>query len=194
MKFETFPDQAKLNLEAYMAPGYMWPNTVPYAVWAEGALDVNDCKRIMAWAPQFEPYSHPGCDAITREIGPLDYNEPLARLHGTMTREVNDKYFDYDLRDSMVWHQSYGPGNSYQEHADMSPGRGRKLTAIVMLSDPDEYEGGDLTINFPPVLHTLPRTRGTVIWIQPWLLHKVWPVRNGHRETINMGFFGPPFK
>jgi predicted 2-oxoglutarate/Fe(II)-dependent dioxygenase YbiX len=200
MDIQTWPSMRELNLAALSAPDYMMPATVPYAVWVSECLSIEACIEISAHMQDFETYNHPGCDASrTRELSMDAYNSALNTVD-ILSRQINDKWFGYNLsRESTVWHQTYThEGSSYQNHMDGSPGVTRKLTAIVMLSDPDIYDGGSLICEVPGdggmVAVNPSVSQGTVIWIQPWLIHRVTPVTRGHRESINMGFFGPPFK
>lgn len=61
----------------------------------------------------------------------------------------------------------------------------RKLTAVVMLSDPNTYEGGDLELDVParPDPEKL-RKRGTVIVFPSFVFHRVTPVTKGVRHTL----------
>lgn len=186
-----WPSSEDINAGARMAPMESSSTWAPYVMWWESALSVEQCEAISSFAQGHEPYSHAGCDAVTRELGDI----PELGFMDGLARVMNDNFFGYDLhRGHKTWHQSYWPGASYQKHADQAPGISRKLTAILMLSDPTEYEGGLLQCFFEPMLINPPISRGTVIVIQPWLIHEVTPLTRGLRESINMGFYGPPFK
>jgi PKHD-type hydroxylase len=73
-------------------------------------------------------------------------------------------------------------------------GFSRKLTSVILLTDPSEYEGGALSLLIYPELIDIPKTRGTMVVFPSWLLHQVSPVENGIRQTLNVGFYGPPFR
>lgn len=187
----TFPTSVVLERAAAGVPEFMCPDLTPYAAVLEGYLGDAQCDDILERVGRLEPYGVRGCGAVTRECA----SDPSLDIVESAARKLNDWYFRYDLnRGQHSWLQTYGPGDQYQRHMDASPGQRRKLTAVVMLSHPKEYEGGDLGLFVIPKEHTVPRTRGTIVVFQPWIEHAVSPVTSGLRQTINMGFWGPPFK
>ena len=60
---------------------------------------------------------------------------------------------------------AYGPGQKYDWHLDIGNGKVsiRKLSIVIQLSDPADYEGGSLTTMSSKELFEFPKTRGTVI-------------------------------
>jgi len=78
----------------------------------------------------------------------------------------------------------------------------RKISVIVQLSDPDEYEGGDFEfhpsmttkLNEDTDLKKLLRLKGTVITFPSFLLHRVTPVTRGTRYSLVSWIEGPTFK
>lgn len=68
----------------------------------------------------------------------------------------------------------------------------RKLSCIVMLSDPSDYEGGGLSLgmrNEPVRLQ-----RGSVVVFPSFLVHKVYPVTSGERYTLVAWAEGPMWR
>ena len=63
----------------------------------------------------------------------------------------------------------------------------------VLLSDPSEFEGGDLQFmaegNEPPQL-----LQGQAIFFCSLIRHRVAKVKKGIRRSLVMWFGGPPFK
>ena len=88
----------------------------------------------------------------------------------------NEGFFD--------WHMDFGPG-------DISD---RKLSITVQLSDPDEYEGGELQFMVNQNIITAPREKGTAIIFPSFALHRVTPVTRGERVSIVGWISGPPYK
>ena len=79
----------------------------------------------------------------------------------------------------------------------------RKLSIIIQLSDPEDYEGGDIYLARPPKDgrldtegETLPqfRQKGSVIVFPSYVRHKVTPVTKGVRKSAVAWICGPPFK
>jgi len=71
----------------------------------------------------------------------------------------------------------------------------RKLTCVIQLSDPNDYEGGDfemfdLTGGEYPNKEDL-RQQGTVIFIPSFTPHQAHPVTKGTRYSIAVWFEGP---
>ena len=87
-----------------------------------------------------------------------------------------------------------GGGGGYGMDVDAVAGQTRKLTAVAMLTPPTEYAGGDLELHTPEETFLIPRTQGTIVVFQPWIHHQVTKIHSGVRQTINFGFWGPPFR
>jgi PKHD-type hydroxylase len=91
----------------------------------------------------------------------------------------------------------YGVGQKYNWHVDNFPLSGsdkdRKLTVVCMMSDPEDFEGGELQVrlygDFTP-----PMKKGTIIAFPSILQHQVTPVTKGVRYTATMWISGPRFK
>ena len=81
----------------------------------------------------------------------------------------------------------------YDWHVDMGPGKAnRKLSLVCQLSDPSEYEGGELQIHTGQI-HTVEKKKGLVVIFPSYLLHCVTPVTSGKRQTLVLWIEGPPF-
>lgn len=81
----------------------------------------------------------------------------------------------------------------YDWHLDMGPDKvRRKLSLVCQLSDPSEYEGGELQINNGQIM--IPeKDKGTVILFPSYLLHRVTPVTKGTRRSLVVWIEGPAF-
>jgi PKHD-type hydroxylase len=71
----------------------------------------------------------------------------------------------------------------------------RKLSMVVQLSDPDDYEGGNLEFQW----YELPaeqdlRKRGTIIVFPSFLKHRVTPVTKGIRHSLVSWMEGPRWR
>lgn len=191
MKLYTFPTQDTLEAYEKATPAYMRPNHVPFAVIAEGLIHPDECDHIVETLMKVKGFAHDQCGAFTREIGHVPELENI-RLFG---HRINQTFWDYELdEDTMTWMQTYEAGGEYQLHMDAGPGRMRKMTAVVLLTNPGRYTGGGLEVFFHPNSVRIPPTQGTVVLFQPWILHQVYPVLSGTRQTLNMSFWGPNFR
>lgn len=105
---------------------------------------------------------------------------------------------------SAQWHRSishpevtqlaeYGPGGYYKWHDDTDPlamlPTERKLTVVCLLSDPTEFEGGQLEIM--GMDKPVPLKRGSVIVFPSMLAHRVTEVTNGTRRSLACWVRGP---
>lgn len=191
MELISFPDRQTLDEAKSRHPEFMRPNVVPYAVVFPGGLSGEECDLIQKNLGVLEPYRVRGCGGVTRETSSDPSLEPIE----VVARAINDLYFGFDLDPGQhSWMQTYLREHKYKLHMDGSPGQMRKLTAVAMLSDPEDYEGGALSLHVHPRRFVVPRQRGTIAVFQHWVLHDVSPILSGKRQTINMGFWGPPFK
>jgi PKHD-type hydroxylase len=64
----------------------------------------------------------------------------------------------------------------------------------LLLSDPSEFTGGELTFSEMGNDKPLPMKQGQAIFFASFLRHKVAPVKKGVRKSLVMWFGGPPFK
>jgi PKHD-type hydroxylase len=96
-------------------------------------------------------------------------------------------------------------GSFYDWHQDGLEGdlAGRKLSVVVQLSEPDEYEGGDLELfsvtagRAPDALadwRARARRRGAAIVFPAFEHHRVTPIRGGARYSLVCWVGGPPFR
>ena len=111
---------------------------------------------------------------------------------------LNAEYFSFDLSG---FHESLQLCNYYEEaqgeykwHQDFGGDFCRKLSLVLQLSDPSEYEGGDLQIKTNAYEATMKKQRGLIIVFPSWTLHQVTPVVKGNRQSLVAWIAGPEFK
>lgn len=82
----------------------------------------------------------------------------------------------------------------YSQHVDGTLNTTRKLTFSILLSDPSEFEGGDLLLyedsNRPTMM---PKKQGAITFFPSYLLHEVTPVTKGTRRALVSWIHGPHF-
>ena len=112
---------------------------------------------------------------------------------------MNGKHFQFDLY-GFVEHLQYtvydGDGSHYTWHIDkgqpdVSP---RKLTLVVQLSDPSEYEGGNLNFMTGENHDVGKKQKGLLYAFPSYLLHRVTPVTSGVRRSLVVWLSGPKFR
>ena len=124
-------------------------------------------------------------------------NWVFQRMAGIVTT-MNDQFYGFDLDGFLQGFQftKYtAPGQHYTWHVDRGVGQGvRKLSVSLLLSDPDDYEGGDLELKYGEEPQTAERKRGMATIFPSWTLHRVTPVTKGTRYSLVAWVSGPPFK
>lgn len=131
-------------------------------------------------------------------IGAVSNNEPIAEYLFKLCSLTNQILsWDLDitgLEDLQL--TEYGANGHYGWHTDCDPfvktrGLHRKVTAVLMLSDPNEYGAGELELKGLPAMKL---NRGDVIVFPSVLEHRVLPVSDGTRKTLVCWTTGPYFK
>ena len=91
----------------------------------------------------------------------------------------------WDFHDGLQYTTYYGDGGHYDWHADLGPGiSNRKLSCVLQLSDPGEYEGGDLQMNPGGNILTVQKELGLLCFFPSFLLHRVTPLTGGVRKSL----------
>lgn len=163
----------------------------------------SECQQVLdgldpdQWEPvQMERENTVVRDVMVQPPAFADAADLLNRLF-VAACQINEQYFRFDL--SGIWDHDqptvvrYEPGHGhYGWHADCAePTPRRKLSFSVLLSDPADYEGGDLEVRgFDPA----PRVRGTLFTFPAFMLHQVTPVTSGARMVLVGWVHGPTFR
>jgi len=130
----------------------------------------------------------------------------LTRSLGFIFRQINAKYFGFDIFDvfqiDMLRYRGGVEGSDdmfYNWHIDTdywsNQNIQRKITMIIQLSDEHDYEGGDLEFQSNKILegHNF-REKGSVIMFpSPWS-HRITPVTKGTRRSIVAWAEGPAWR
>lgn len=70
----------------------------------------------------------------------------------------------------------------------------RKISVVVILNDPGEFDGGELVLTTSHVEGVVEPQRGMVVVFPSFILHKVNPVTRGERWSATAWIEGPPFR
>jgi len=100
------------------------------------------------------------------------------------------QYTVYDKNDHFDWHRD-GTWNMVEDNLAQ-----RKLSVSLLLSDPSEYEGGELEFieEQTDVATSLKPQRGTAIVFPSWVKHRVAPIKSGQRISCVGWYLGPRIK
>lgn len=113
---------------------------------------------------------------------------------------ANRKNWEYDLNLlENIQISVYNKDGHYNWHSDYGVStRGdftRKLTVNVLVSDPSEYDGGDLElIDYHGNFVVTPKEKGTVIIFDSRVPHRITPVTRGRKVSLDTWMYGPKLK
>jgi PKHD-type hydroxylase len=82
----------------------------------------------------------------------------------------------------------------YDWHQDFGAVVSRKLSVVIQLTDPANYDGGDLQIMTGPQPMAVEKLRGRVVLFPSYQLHRVTPVTSGIRHSLVAWISGPRFR
>jgi PKHD-type hydroxylase len=129
----------------------------------------------------------------------LPFNHSLSYNMMAFALQANQECkWDYEIngRESIQF-AKYETNQHYNWHTDTFTLSGkdtdRKLTAVLLLNDPSEFEGGEFQVKlYSP--YTAPLQKGSIIVFPSILEHRVTPVTSGVRYSATMWFHGPRFR
>ena len=113
--------------------------------------------------------------------------------------QVNQAFYQFDLHSDWkepFQYAHYGVGDHFHWHVDMGPRTAspRKLSFSLQLSEPEEYEGGDLQMQLGCWTCPMPKERGVLIAFPSWLPHRVTNITKGERRSLVVWAHGPAFR
>lgn len=82
----------------------------------------------------------------------------------------------------------------YGWHQDYNAKISRKLSLVLQLTDPSQYEGGNLEITVGGDVQKVRKQRGLIAAFPSYTLHQVTPVTQGNRQSLVAWVSGPAFK
>ena len=112
-------------------------------------------------------------------------------------KKCNDDFFKFRLTGIIepIQYSVYTAEDNghYDWHIDMVTESHRKLSIVCHLTEPTEYEGGELQINLGGEGKlTIPeKEKGTIVIFPSYMLHRVTPVTKGTRRTLVLWVDGP---
>jgi PKHD-type hydroxylase len=174
------------------------------------ALSPDECDRIIAQV-QAHQMKDAGLvkgqtahDIRRAEIGWLDDIADMAwvmdRMIGHVAR-ANREGFAFEISDfgesAQVARYGAERQGHFDWHSDIGAGNWaakRKLTVVLQISEPTDYEGGALELRPDSNVATTPRTRGLATIFPSFVLHRVTPVTAGTRWSLTLWAHGPAFR
>jgi PKHD-type hydroxylase len=144
----------------------------------QGESDVRDSK--ISWL-----YPVDGIDWVFRRVTDITLN-------------LNERFFKFDLfglNEGFQFTNYEAPSGKYGKHVDRSMNIPvRKLSISIQLTNPNEYEGGELKLYQSEEENVMSKEQGTLIIFPSYVLHEVMPVTKGERNSLVTWVTGKQFK
>ena len=168
-----------------------------------------DCDRIVQYGEELGinpgTVGHNSLDTDIRDsrvswIGPIDgQTDWIFRRMQDAFQEANKTMFNFDIwgfMEAFQFTRYDAPAGKYNQHIDRRDGSEfiRKLSGSVLLTDPDEFEGGDLTITTGDQPTKMEKRQGALVVFPSFVLHAVHPVTKGTRHSLVAWASGKPFR
>jgi len=178
-------------------------------VWWEGAFTEQELNWLQQKAKTAEQNASVGGNMgstvdlnIRRsQVSWLDNNPTTNWLFeklGQAVSQLNSDYFRFDLtgfgENLQLTNYDQSENGMYGWHQDYGSKISRKLSLSVQLTDPSEYEGGNLQIMTTGAPVNVPKQRGLIVAFPSYVLHQVTPVTQGSRQSLVAWISGPAFK
>lgn len=124
---------------------------------------------------------------------------PMYKNIESWVKNININHFGFDgiQITEQAQYTEYPEGAFYEWHTDndvdmkLQPPV-RKISMTLLLSDENDFEGGDLEMIDDKKRPKM--KRGHAIFFASFVRHRVTPVTKGNRKSLVMWFGGPPFK
>lgn len=120
---------------------------------------------------------------------------------GNVVSILNAQYFRFDLtgfgENLQLTNYDQSEQGMYGWHVDHlhnSNGPNRKLSVVLQLTDPSQYDGGNLQLNAQGSPITIKKQRGLIVAFPSYTLHQVTPVTSGSRQSLVAWITGPAYK
>jgi PKHD-type hydroxylase len=157
--------------------------------------EIDDIKTLSDKYPKQKAVTEAGegvlSDYRKSEVCWIPENEESTWLYlriAEYAHQANKVMWDFDIwgfPDDLQYTLYHGDGGHYDWHMDLGPSiANRKLSMVLQLSDPKDYEGGDLQINTGGVISTVPKEKATICFFPSYLLHRVTPTLSGTRISL----------
>ena len=182
--------------------------TEPF-VWWEGGFSENELDWLQEQAIKADTQAQVGGSIDASELAKIRRSK-VSWMHNTPDTEwvfkklahiassLNSQYYRFDLtgfgEGLQLTHYDQAENGMYGWHQDYGGGMSRKLSLVLQLSDPANYEGGNLQVMTTGNPMNVRKQRGLVAVFPSYVLHQVTPVTQGNRQSLVAWVSGPAFK
>jgi PKHD-type hydroxylase len=129
---------------------------------------------------------------------PVDGMDWVFRRVTDITLSLNEKFFQFNLfglNEGFQFTNYETPSGKYGKHVDRGINMPvRKLSISIQLTNPKEYEGGELYLYDDDKGTIMDKSQGTLIIFPSYVLHEVMPVTKGERNSLVTWITGEQFK
>ena len=129
---------------------------------------------------------------------PTDNLDWVFRRVTDIALNLNERFFKFDLfgiNEGFQFTNYEAPSGKYGKHVDRGMNMAvRKLSISIQLTNPEEYEGGELYLYQGDKGDLMDKTQGTLILFPSYVLHEVMPVTKGTRNSLVTWVTGKQFK
>lgn len=193
------------NIAPFSSPG-----KDNFCYW-EGFLDDNDINYILS-RPEWHDQQPAQIGIDDGEVNPekrrtnVSWMYPDQNNHhiwqkmSTAIWQANRQFFQFDIRGCYEAAQLGSYTDQDQGHYNWHTDSGlettsvpRKLSMALLLSDPSEFEGGNLEVNLNGDILPVEQKRGRAWFFPSWTIHRVTPVTKGIRRSLVLWMGGPAF-
>jgi PKHD-type hydroxylase len=183
--------------------------SLPPHVWWEGAFTEQELNWLQAKAKTAQQNAQVGngnTDVVNSKVrrSQISWLENdsntkwiFEKLANVVSR-LNAEHFCFDLtgfgEPLQLTNYDQSENGMYGWHQDYGSGISRKLSMVVQLTDPSEYEGGNLQTMTTGNPQNVRKQRGLIAVFPSYVLHQVTPVMQGSRQSLVAWVSGPAFK
>ncbi len=173
-----------------------------WAYW-DGAFTKEECKKIIDENQNFQKAIARNSPEKKVRDSEICWIYPVNNewLYGRLTyiiNNLNQQFFNFDLSgmfEPIQFTRYQAPSGFYGKHTDRAYDQAiRKLSISVQLSEPSEYEGGDLVLHCSNTSQQMEKQIGRLIIFPSYTLHEVTPVTKGTRYSLVAWISGNQFK
>lgn len=182
-------------------------NIENYAYW-NGGFSKEECETIIEIGSSIQMqagkiFAEGGTTSNIRKcftswLYPGSETEWLYRRATDMVQRLNADYFKFDLTgfiEGFQFTKYEAPDGKYGKHVDIGKDCYiRKLSFVLQLSDPKDYEGGELVIHTEDTPIVMKKEQGYLTVFPSYTLHEVTPVTKGTRYSLVGWITGPKFR
>lgn len=182
----------------------------PFATW-DGGFTESELNTIVKYGNSLNPApalidNQTEANTKTRNCS-VSWIEPNPEINWLFTRlafitnQLNSTFFRFDLTGMYenlqytVYEGNPSSGGHYTWHMDRgNTGTPRKLSLVLQLSSPDDYEGGELQLFVKNDPISVEKKQGLIAAFPGYAMHRVTPVTKGIRKSLVVWISGPAFR